>query len=57
MFIAKQHVEIVKENGDYVIRHMNGRREVTVEGKKIKECVLKDNDVIKIGKREFIFQD
>lgn len=57
MFIAKQHVEIVKENGDYVIRHMNGRRRVTVEGRKIKECVLKDNDAIKIGKREFIFQE
>jgi pSer/pThr/pTyr-binding forkhead associated (FHA) protein len=57
MFIAKQHAEIVKENGDYVIRHTNGRRGVTVEGKKIKERVLKDNDAIKIGNREFIFQE
>jgi len=57
VFVAKQHAEIVKENGDYVIRHTNGRRGVTVDGEKIKEHVLKDNDSIKIGKREFVFQE
>ena len=57
MFIARQHAEIVQENGDYVIRHMNGRRRVTVDGKKIRVCTLKDNDAIRIGKREFIFQE
>jgi hypothetical protein len=56
MFIAKQHAEIVKENGDYVIRHLNGYRRVSVGGKAVSECVLEDNAEIKIGKSEFIFQ-
>lgn len=54
--IAKQHAEIVVENGDYVIRHLNGYRKVSVGGKPVTECVLQDNDEIRIGKSEFIFQ-
>jgi pSer/pThr/pTyr-binding forkhead associated (FHA) protein len=56
MFIAKKHAEIVKENGDYVIRHLNGYRKVSVGGKAVSECVLEDNAEIKIGSSEFIFQ-
>jgi pSer/pThr/pTyr-binding forkhead associated (FHA) protein len=54
--VARQHAEIVQENGDYVIRHLNGYRKVSVGGKVVTECVLSDNDEIKIGKSEFIFQ-
>lgn len=57
LFIAGEHAEIVRENGDFVIRHLNGRRKVSVSGKPIKEQVLKDKDSIKIGKRQFIFQE
>jgi pSer/pThr/pTyr-binding forkhead associated (FHA) protein len=56
LFVAKQHAEIVKENGDYVIRHLNGYRKVSVGGKPISECVLEDNAEIRIGNSEFIFQ-
>jgi pSer/pThr/pTyr-binding forkhead associated (FHA) protein len=57
LMIAKHHAEIAKENGQYVIRHLNGRRKVSVGGKTVKERVLKDNDAIKIANREFIFQE
>jgi pSer/pThr/pTyr-binding forkhead associated (FHA) protein len=57
MFVAAEHAEIVKENGNFVIRHLNGRRKVSVGGKAVKEKVLKDNDSIQIGKRQFTFQE
>jgi pSer/pThr/pTyr-binding forkhead associated (FHA) protein len=56
LFVADRHAEIVQENGNYVIRHLKGYRKVCVGGRSIRECVLKDNDEIKIGKREFVFQ-
>jgi len=55
--VAKQHAEIVRENGNYVLRHINGMRKVSVGGKTVKECVLKDQDQIRIGKKEFVFQE
>jgi pSer/pThr/pTyr-binding forkhead associated (FHA) protein len=55
-FVAKHHAEIVRQNGDYVIRHLSGHKKVSVDGETVKERVLKDNDKIKIGNREFIFQ-
>ena len=57
LLIAKQHAEIVVEDGECRIRHLNGFRRVSVDGKKVKERVLKDNDRIRIGKREFIFHE
>ena len=57
VLVAKQHAEIKRENGQYVLKHLNGRRKVSVSGKPVKECVLRNNDAIKIGKREFIFQE
>jgi len=56
VFIAREHAEIAQENGDFVIRHLNGYRKVSVKGKAVSECVLEDNDEIKIGKSQFIFQ-
>jgi pSer/pThr/pTyr-binding forkhead associated (FHA) protein len=55
LLIARHHAEIVHENGDYVIKHVNGHRKVTVGGKPVTECVLQDNDEIRIGKSEFVF--
>jgi len=57
MLIAKQHAEITSENGHYRIRHLSGFRKVSVGGRAVKDQVLKNNDEIRIGKREFIFQD
>ena len=57
LWIAKHHAEIVAENGEYRIRHLGGFRKVSVRGESIKEQVLENNDEIRIGKREFIFQE
>ena len=55
--VAKHHAEIVNKDGDYIIRHVSGYRKVSVGGEAIKERVLKNNDEIRIGKKEFIFQE
>jgi pSer/pThr/pTyr-binding forkhead associated (FHA) protein len=55
--IAKQHAEIAAEDGTFVLRHLNGLRRVTVAGKPVREHVLQNNDIIRIGNEEFIFQE
>jgi pSer/pThr/pTyr-binding forkhead associated (FHA) protein len=57
LFVAKRHAEISRENGRYVLRHVGGRQKVVVDGRAVKEWVLKNNDRIKIGKKEFVFQE
>jgi pSer/pThr/pTyr-binding forkhead associated (FHA) protein len=57
VFVAKQHAEITRENGNYVIRHLAGRRRLTVGGKPVKEWILRNNDRVKIGKMEFVFEE
>ncbi len=56
-FVAKTHAEISRKNGNYVIRHVAGQRKVKVGGKPVKEWVLRDNDLIQIGKKEFVFHE
>jgi pSer/pThr/pTyr-binding forkhead associated (FHA) protein len=55
--VAKRHAEISRENGHFVIRHIAGYRKLTVDGKPVKERILKNNDRIKIGKTEFVFEE
>ena len=55
--IAEQHAVIVAEDGAFVLRHLNGFRRVTVAGKPIREHVLQNNDIIRIGSEKFIFQE
>ncbi|MFH1755135.1 MAG: FHA domain-containing protein [Candidatus Latescibacterota bacterium] len=55
--IAKQHAEITAENGSFVLRHLHGLRKVTIAGKPVREHVLQDNDIIRIGNEEFVFQE
>ncbi|UCH85447.1 MAG: FHA domain-containing protein [Candidatus Latescibacterota bacterium] len=55
--VAKHHAEITRENGFYVIRHINGFRKVTVGGKAVKKRILRDNDSIRIGANEFVFHE
>lgn len=57
LFVAKRHAVISRENGGYVIKHLAGRRRVKVGGTPVKECFLKDHDLIKIGGKEFVFHE
>jgi pSer/pThr/pTyr-binding forkhead associated (FHA) protein len=55
--VARKHAEIAREDGHFVIRHLSGMRKVTVDGEAVKERILKNNDHIRIGKTEFVFQE
>ena len=54
--VADYHAEITYEKGFYVLRHLEGRREVTVGGKSIKEYILADSDEIELADRIFVFR-
>jgi pSer/pThr/pTyr-binding forkhead associated (FHA) protein len=54
-FVAEQHAEIKRVDGQYVIRHLSGLRKVTVDGRPVNESVLKPNTRIRIANHEFIF--
>lgn len=57
ILVAKRHAEISRVNGRFVIRHVAGRRKITVGGKPVKEWILRNNDRVKIGNREFVFEE
>lgn len=57
MFVAKEHVEIVRENDRVILRRLGGLRKVTVDGKSVKEIELKSNNEIRIAKEAFVFED
>ncbi len=54
--VADYHAEITYEKGFYVLRHLEGRRGVAVNGKSIKEYILEDNDEIQIADHVFVFK-
>jgi pSer/pThr/pTyr-binding forkhead associated (FHA) protein len=54
--VADYHAEINYENGVYVLRHLEGRRKLTVGGKSIKEYILTDCDEIQLADRKFVFR-
>jgi|GEM_PF-3367649 len=54
--VADYHAEITYENGLYVLRHLEGRRKLTVGGKSIKEYILTDCDEIQLADRTFVFR-
>ena len=54
--VADYHAEITYENGFYVLRHLEGRRRVTVGGKPIEEYILADSDEIQLADRVFVFR-
>jgi len=54
--VADYHAEITYENGYYTLRHLDGRRKLTVGGKSIKEYILTDCDEIELAERVFVFR-
>jgi pSer/pThr/pTyr-binding forkhead associated (FHA) protein len=55
-FVARRHVEIVREDGKIILRKLGSIRRVKVDGKNVSEVELKDNHEIRIAKEAFIFQ-
>lgn len=55
-YISKEHLKIVKDEGDYYLEDMDSANGTFVNGTKIFDVVkLKNGDRIKIGQVEFLF--
>jgi len=54
--ISRIHAEIRPWDRDLLIKDMNSRNGITVNGVRVEVAVLKAGDVIRIGAREFIVE-
>ena len=54
--VASYHIEIVFFEGNYRIRHIDGKSPVTLNGAKINKATLKDGDSIALSDRAFTFR-
>ena len=56
-FVSRYHIRIErdKKNGFFILRDMNSRNGVYLNGNRVYKAVLSDNDQIQIGKNTFYF--
>lgn len=57
MFIAREHAEIVRENGRVLLRKLGGLRRVRVDGHAVREAELKNHSEIRIASDLFVFEE
>lgn len=55
--LVTRHCQILKMENGYVLRDMSGDVGTFVNGKKVKEHLLTDRDLIQVGKERFTFSD
>jgi pSer/pThr/pTyr-binding forkhead associated (FHA) protein len=53
--LVTRHCQILKMENGYVLRDMSGDAGTYVNGKKVKEHLLSDRDLIQVGKERFTF--
>jgi pSer/pThr/pTyr-binding forkhead associated (FHA) protein len=53
--LVTRHCQILKMENGYVLRDMSGDAGTFVNGKKVKEHLLSDRDLIQVGKERFTF--
>ncbi|MBN1163250.1 MAG: FHA domain-containing protein [Candidatus Krumholzibacteriota bacterium] len=56
LFAPNVKVEINRQGDDYILKKVSGHREVSINGEKLEEKVLEEEDLIAIGPHEFIFK-
>ena len=55
--LVTRHCQILKMENGYVLRDMSGEVGTYVNGKKVKEHLLTDRDLIQVGKERFTFSE
>ncbi|MBN2070411.1 MAG: FHA domain-containing protein [Candidatus Krumholzibacteriota bacterium] len=56
LFSPRVRAEINRCGSDYIIRKASGRRDISINGEKMNEKVLEEEDLIAIGAEEFVFK-
>ena len=57
MAVSGHHAKFVRENGDFVMIDLNSLNGTFINAQKISKWILKNNDLISIGKHTLVFQD
>ncbi|MFH0812930.1 MAG: FHA domain-containing protein [Pseudomonadota bacterium] len=57
MAVSGHHAKLIRENGDFVLIDLNSLNGTYVNGQKVSKWILKNNDLITVGKHTIIFQD
>ncbi|HAX98353.1 MAG TPA: FHA domain-containing protein [Candidatus Atribacteria bacterium] len=57
MAVSSHHAKLIRENGDYVLLDLSSLNGTFVNGQKISKWILKNNDLITIGKHTLIYHD
>ena len=57
MAVSGHHAKLIRENGDFVLIDLNSLNGTFVNGQKVSKCILKNNDLVTIGKHTLVFQD
>src|SRR5262249_44409186 len=55
--LVTRHCQILKMENGYVLRDMSGEVGTFVNGKRVKEHLLNDRDLIQVGKERFTFSE
>ncbi len=56
-FVSTRHARIEKREGAYILKDLRSRNGTFLNGSRVYEVSLSPGDHIKIGEREFLFQD
>jgi len=56
IFGPRVKVEIVKADTDYILQKVDGSSSVKVNGEEMEHKILEEEDLITIGKEEFVFK-
>ena len=55
-FISKKHFQIIEDEGEFYLEDLNSANGTYLNGEKIYDVVkLRDSDIIRVGKIEFLF--
>jgi pSer/pThr/pTyr-binding forkhead associated (FHA) protein len=57
MAVSGHHAKLIRENGDVVLIDLNSLNGTYVNGQKVSKWILKNSDLVTIGKHTLVFQD
>jgi len=56
LFGPRVEVEIVKEENDFILQKVKGKENIRINGEEMEKKILEEEDLILIGKEEFVFK-
>lgn len=57
LLAPRVELEIIRQNNEYVIKKTRGNKEVKINGERMHEKTLEEEDLIAVGSQEFVFKN